>query len=186
MGRGGEGRGGEGRRERISRKENRQERKARHYRQKKFHNSLMISGLEKCLIFSKQPQWLDSMTVISNNFSGLEMYMYMYMCTQNVHIHTLVCTVVALVCTALITKFTYMYICMRKGLGIYLENCENRQPPGIERGPLTLVVSALPPELWPPGDSQPSQFSISLCMCHQNATRDRPVTPLHQGRSHTE
>ena len=31
-------------------------------------------------------------------------------------------------------------------------------------GPLTLAVSALPPELWPPGDSQPSL--ISLCMCH--------------------
>ena len=29
-------------------------------------------------------------------------------------------------------------------------------------GPLTLAVSALPP------DSQPSQFSISLCMCRQN------------------
>jgi len=35
----------------------------------------------------------------------------------------------------------------------------------LNRGPLTLVVSALPPELWPPGDSQPSQFSISLCVC---------------------
>ena len=29
--------------------------------------------------------------------------------------------------------------------------------------PLTYSISALPPELWPPGDSQPSQ---SLCMCH--------------------
>ena len=26
---------------------------------------------------------------------------------------------------------------------------KNRQPPGIELGPLTLAVSALPPELWP-------------------------------------
>ena len=54
----------------------------------------------------------------------------------------------------------------------------NQEPP-------TLAVCALPPELWPPGDSQPSQFSISLCMCRQNPARDRPVTPLHQGRSHT-
>ena len=30
---------------------------------------------------------------------------------------------------------------------------KNRQPPGIEPGPLTLPVSALPPELWPPGDT---------------------------------
>ena len=58
--------------------------------------------------------------------------------------------------------------------------------PGLNRGPLTLAVSTLPPELWPLGDSQPSQFSISLRMCHQNPARDRPVTPLHQGRSHTE
>ena len=48
---------------------------------------------------------------------------------------------------------------MRKGLGSH---------PGLNREPLTLAVSALPPELWPPGDSQPSQFSISLCMCRQN------------------
>ena len=48
---------------------------------------------------------------------------------------------------------------MRKGLGSH---------PGLNRGPLTLAVSALPPELWPPDDSQPSQFSISLCMCRQN------------------
>ena len=42
---------------------------------------------------------------------------------------------------------------------------KNRQPPGLNQGPLTLVVSAPPPELWPPGDSQPSQFSIShTCM----------------------
>jgi len=25
-----------------------------------------------------------------------------------------------------------------------------------------------------------------LCMCRQNPASDRPVTPLHQGRSHTE
>ena len=79
-----------------------------------------------------------------------------------------------------------MYMYVRKGLGIFLENRENRQPPRIEPGPLTLVVSALPPELWPPGDSQPSQFSMSLCVCCQNPARDQPVTPLHQGRSHTE
>ena len=53
-------------------------------------------------------------------------------------------------------------------------------------GPLTLAVSALPLELWPPGDSQPAFIIISLGMCHQNPVRDRPVTPLHQGRSHTE
>ena len=58
--------------------------------------------------------------------------------------------------------------------------------PGLNREPLTLAISALPPELWPPGDSQPSQFSISLCMCRQKPVRDQPVTPLHQGRSHTE
>ena len=52
--------------------------------------------------------------------------------------------------------------------------------PGLNQGPLTLAVSALPPELWLLGDSQPSQFSISLCMCRQNPARDRPVTPLHQ------
>ena len=45
--------------------------------------------------------------------------------------------------------------------------------PGLNRGPLTSAVSALPPELWPPGDSQPSQFSISLCICRQNPARDR-------------
>ena len=46
----------------------------------------------------------------------------------------------------------------------------------MNREPLTLAVSALPPELWPPGDSQPSQFSISLRTCCQNPARDRPVT----------
>ena len=44
--------------------------------------------------------------------------------------------------------------------------------PGLNRGPLTLPVSALPSELWPLGDSQPSQFSISLRMCCQNPVRD--------------
>ena len=59
----------------------------------------------------------------------------------------------------------HVHVYMRKGFGIFLENCKkNRQPPRIEPGPLTLAVSALPPELWPPGDSQPSQFSISLRM----------------------
>ena len=62
---------------------------------------------------------------------------------------------------------------MRKGLR------KTGSHPGLNRGPLTLAVSALPPELWPPGDSQPSQFSISLCMCRQNPARDQPVTPLH-------
>ena len=76
---------------------------------------------------------------------------------------------------------------MRKGLGIFFRELRKTgSHPGLNRGPLTLAVSALPPELWPPGDSQPSQFSISLRMCHQNPARDRPVTPLHQGRSHTE
>ena len=69
---------------------------------------------------------------------------------------------------------------------IFREPGKTGSHPGLNWGPLTLAVSALPPELWPPGDSQPSQFSISLCMCRQNPTRDRPVTPLHQGRSHTE
>ena len=46
---------------------------------------------------------------------------------------------------------------------------------GLNWGPRTSAVSALPPELWPPGDSQPSQFSISLCMCCQNPARDRHV-----------
>ena len=73
-----------------------------------------------------------------------------------------------------------------ESIGNIFRELKNRQPPGIEPGPLTLAVSALPPELWPPGDSQPSQFSISLCMYCQNPARDRPVTPLHQGRSHTE
>ena len=36
--------------------------------------------------------------------------------------------------------------------------------PGIEPG-ASDFVSALPLELWPPGEGQPSQFSISLCMC---------------------
>ena len=70
-------------------------------------------------------------------------------------------------CTCVITGL-YMY--MRKGLGIFLENHKNW---GLNRGPLTLAISALPPELWPPGDSHPSQFSISLCMCHQNLVKDR-------------
>ena len=69
---------------------------------------------------------------------------------------------------------------------IFRELGKTGSHPGLNRGLLTLVVSALPPELWPPGDSQPSQFSISLRMCRQNPARDRLVTPLHQGRSHTE
>ena len=69
---------------------------------------------------------------------------------------------------------------------IFRELSKTSSHPGLNRGPLTLAVSVLPPELWPPGDSQPSQFSISLCMYRQNPARDRPVTPLHQGRSHTE
>ena len=76
---------------------------------------------------------------------------------------------------------------MRKGLRIlFRELRKTGSHPGLNWGPLTLVVSALRPELWPPGDSQPSQLSISLRMCRQNPVRDRPVTPLHQGRSHTE
>ena len=58
--------------------------------------------------------------------------------------------------------------------------------PGSNQGPLTLTVSALPPEPWPLGDSQPLQFSLSLFVRHQNLIKDRPVTPLNQGRSHTE
>ena len=56
---------------------------------------------------------------------------------------------------------------------IFRELQKTGSHPGLNQGPLTLVVSALPPELWPPGDSQPSQFSISLCMykhvCTQSA-----------------
>ena len=38
---------------------------------------------------------------------------------------------------------------------------KNRQQPGIEPGASDhdLAVSALPPELWPPGDGQSPQFS---------------------------
>jgi len=49
---------------------------------------------------------------------------------------------------------------MRKDLGIHLKNCEKL---AATWGPLTLAVSALPPELWPPGDSQPPQFSVHVC-----------------------
>ena len=42
---------------------------------------------------------------------------------------------------------------------------KNRQPPGIEPGPLTLAVSALPPELWPQGDSQPSHMYMYAVCC---------------------
>ena len=69
---------------------------------------------------------------------------------------------------------------------IFRELWKTGSHPGLNQGPLTLAVSALPPELWPPGDSQPSQFSISLHMCRQNPARDWSVTPLHKGRSHTE
>ena len=48
-----------------------------------------------------------------------------------------------------------------------IENCEKWHHPGLgigdwglNRGPLTLGVSAILPELCPPGDSQLSQFSI--------------------------
>ena len=72
-----------------------------------------------------------------------------------------------------------------KAQGYFWRTVKNRQPPGVEPG---VSVSALPPKLWPLGDSQPShsQFSISLCMYCQNPIRDRLVTHLHQGRIHTE
>ena len=40
---------------------------------------------------------------------------------------------------------------------------KNRQQPGIEPGASDhdLAVSALPPELWPPGDGQSPQFQIT-------------------------
>ena len=50
------------------------------------------------------------------------------------------------------------------GLGIFLENFENQQPPGIE------------PRA---SDSQPSQFSISLSMCRQNPHTSLPVIVSH-------
>ena len=57
---------------------------------------------------------------------------------------------------------------------------------GLNQGPLTLAVSALPPEYGHRVTASSRKFSISLCMCRQNPTRDQPVTPLHKGRSHTE
>ena len=68
-----------------------------------------------------------------------------------------------------------------KGSGIFLENSEKLAATQDWTRGLWQAVSALPPELWSLGDSQPSQFSISLCMYHQNPTRDQLVTPLHQG-----
>ena len=65
----------------------------------------------------------------------------------------------------------YMYMYMREYFYRAMKNRHNH--PGSNRGSLTLAVSALLPELWPPGDSQPSQLSISLRMCHQNPARDR-------------
>ena len=91
----------------------------------------------------------------------VHMYIYMYM---YMYVH-----IVALRCT--------MYMHEERLGNIFREPRKTGSHPGLNRGPLTLAVSALPPELWPPGDSQPSQFSISLRMCHQNPARDRPVTP---------
>ena len=91
-------------------------------------------------------------------------------------------------CSTCTYMYKYMYIHVHEErLGnIFRELRKTSSHLGLNRGPLTLAVSALPPELWPQGDSQPSQFSISLCMCRQNPARDRPVTPLHQGRSRIE
>ena len=51
----------------------------------------------------------------------------------------------------------YRYMYMRKGLGIFLENCEKTgSHPGLNWGPLTLAVSALPPDN--------SQYH-SVCTC---------------------
>ena len=50
----------------------------------------------------------------------------------------------------------------------FRETVKNWQPPGIELGASDLTVSALPPELWPPGNSQPSQFSV--CAVRGGAT----------------
>ena len=66
-----------------------------------------------------------------------------------------------------ILRHAFNNVHVYKSLGIFLENSHS----GLNWGPLTLAVSALPPELWPPGDSQPSQFSLSLCMCRQNPVR---------------
>ena len=65
---------------------------------------------------------------------------------------------------------------------------KNRQPPGIEPGPLTLAVSALPPELWPPGDSHVYMHVYSVrclmpgtctCTCTCTGTCTCTFTCLH-------
>ena len=55
------------------------------------------------------------------------------------------------------------------------EYFRDQQPPGIEPGASDLNCQCSTTWLWPPGDSQPSQFSLSLCMCRQNPIRDQPV-----------
>ena len=51
---------------------------------------------------------------------------------------------------------------MKRLRNIFKELRTTGSHPGLNRGPLTLAISALPPELWPPGDSQPSQFSMYI------------------------
>ena len=53
------------------------------------------------------------------------------------------------------------YVIREERLGnIFREMRKTGSHPGLNRGPLTLVVSALPPELWPPGDSQPCTVHV--------------------------
>ena len=88
-------------------------------------------------------------------------------------------------CTALDNKLniSYMYMYNKSTFNTYWK-CMHRNMKNWPRAFDT--VSALPPELWPPGDSQPSQFSISLCtcMCCQNSIRDGPVTLLPHGEEY--
>ena len=56
---------------------------------------------------------------------------------------------------------SYIIYVMKRLRNIFRELWKTGSHPGLNWGPLTLAVSALPPELWPPGDSQPS----CTCTC---------------------
>ena len=56
-------------------------------------------------------------------------------------------------------RVSIMYLCLMKRLRNILRTVKERQPPGIELGPLMLLV--LYHLSYAPGDSQPSQFSMS-------------------------
>ena len=93
-----------------------------------------------------------------------------YVCSQWSH-EMLLFVLMTCKMTVLILSI-HCYDVYEERLGnIFRELRKTGSHPGLNRGPLTLAVSALPPELWPAGDSQPSQFSISLRMCHQNPAR---------------